>query len=1056
MTVLKEFSYSNAFQRRIMYFSTFFTFITLGFIVTDTSISLLYYFYYYPVISVVLISTMIGLFTGSLLSRFFFSFIHRFRILYIICEVLFIASSVLYMLRSIILPESREPLLSLFFYSPYSIPVIMGFIAFFGGMKANYFLKIACGDFIDEKQGLKKYIMYILLGLSMGIVMAGSSFLFQYFPKGAGFSTPFAALPLFLLTSLFLLKLQYNPSPLFAQQYKEDIEEPLTAQGLLRDDLVFTYLNFLFIIVYVYLGYLGIIKFYGDLFYVKLPFVAITLFGILIGFIISHIFKTAFWHVYTEMIFPIFFLLFVFMSYTFHQELPFYYGLALFIPASIVFGFSLQHTVSNILINYNHKKRFNIISFSVLVLPIPIIISISFIEFTYLWYFVFIYFLAIINVIFPGIHLINREVKAYKKISYFVFSLVFLPLLIFIHIYFKIPLDNNIYVTKIENFDELKGTNYNSLYIKNKGTVYMNGSPIFSISDNIIRNMKRSLVPIHLYHNDEKKKILFIDSNQKFFRNPMLANFKDPHLPYSLDTLTDKNVDFNELPFSGKQEYVPESNDLLTYFSKNKGKNRKDFFTIVDIPNVMDQNHNLFRFSHEYYTIVKKNMEPKGLFIQIFSLKDCSSSFLSHAVENLKKSFNKHIIYLFSDVLVILSSDDENAFKIDENDYAKLTGVFEKDKNLKNILYNEAHVVSHLLFTEIDELNSLISKSSVDPLYLFKKQKKPELGKKQKKEFYEKYTVENKKILDFIDKEKDYQHLYFYQRVNNDLIRNDAIVTLFKKTGFAESQENYRDETNYLFELKRYTGYDSELREYLNKILSFKEEFYYSAALRLEKDKKWEEAQELYKAILTINSDNFDANYRMGLLCLTLQNINDSFKYLQHALLLKKNDSKVLYQMGVLLFSSRRYVEAINYLDRAIREQERSASIYMYLGLSYEKIGNLNEAEYRYTQASKEDANDPKIKSLLEKIRKKIKDQENRWKLPDRANQMEVEQGEEIPLPINKSAYDIRLKDKDVEKMRKRGDAGNAGNTRSFPNPDPTPTPAPDENTNQNKPVEGQ
>jgi len=42
-----------------------------------------------------------------------------------------------------------------------------------------------------------------------------------------------------------------------------------------------------------------------------------------------------------------------------------------------------------------------------------------------------------------------------------------------------------------------------------------------------------------------------------------------------------------------------------------------------------------------------------------------------------------------------------------------------------------------------------------------------------------------------------------------------------------------------------------------------------------------------------------------------------------------------------------------------------------------------------------------------------MEDEKSKWKLPDQKNQSDVEQGENIPLPINKSARDIRLKDEE-------------------------------------------
>ena len=69
----------------------------------------------------------------------------------------------------------------------------------------------------------------------------------------------------------------------------------------------------------------------------------------------------------------------------------------------------------------------------------------------------------------------------------------------------------------------------------------MNNSAVFNISDSLIRNMKRSLVPVSLFVPEgENNNLLFIDGNQKFFRNPVIGFFKNS---ISLDPISKSNVD---------------------------------------------------------------------------------------------------------------------------------------------------------------------------------------------------------------------------------------------------------------------------------------------------------------------------------------------------------------------------------------------------------------------------------------------------------------------------------------------------------------------------------
>lgn len=185
----------------------------------------------------------------------------------------------------------------------------------------------------------------------------------------------------------------------------------------------------------------------------------------------------------------------------------------------------------------------------------------------------------------------------------------------------------------------------------------------------------------------------------------------------------------------------------------------------------------------------------------------------------------------------------------------------------------------------------------------------------------------------------------------------------------------------------------------------------------------------MYNAILVLNKDNFDVNYRLGILSLTLQNLDDSFKYLDYAMRLKKDDPRVIYQMGVLLFSSGKRKEAMEYFNRALRLNEASPSLYFYLGLCNEDLGKLSDAKMYYDKAHLADPNDINIIASIDRINEKIAREKERQKLLNRGevkiNQNEAEEGEVVPLPISENARKVRLKnDEKVEDENKTDNAG--------------------------------
>ena len=233
-----------------------------------------------------------------------------------------------------------------------------------------------------------------------------------------------------------------------------------------------------------------------------------------------------------------------------------------------------------------------------------------------------------------------------------------------------------------------------------------------------------------------------------------------------------------------------------------------------------------------------------------------------------------------------------------------------------------------------------------------------------------------------------------------------------KKTEFAESVNEYDQETDLLFQLKKYAPYNDKLKKYLDILLDYKENYYYSEALRLEKEKKWEDAAILYRAILTMNSNNFDANYRFGLLYITLQDLNNAFKYLDTALKLNKNHPQVLYQMGILLFSNDKYKESIDYLEKAQELGINTATLYLYLGISYDKTNMLEKAKENLEKAIILDPNDVKLKSLIEQLNKKIVIKTDQVENENKTSMIDDEQGEEIKIPVNKNAVKARLNNK--------------------------------------------
>ncbi len=992
---MKEFHYSNISQRKIIHFNIFLSFTIFAVLLSNVYLLLKYYSFYSPAFKIIVIIVAIGLLLGNVLGKVLFSKKVNHRFLYIIAELAFIILFILFTVRNIFMPDSGEFFITLFFSFKYSVPALLLIMVLFFGIKLNYSIRVSSGDFIDKKQGIETVIGLVLCGISAGISL---SVLLYSFNMPLLLTIP---LGLLLVPTIFMIDLPYKPASYFTKDYEEEKDRDASAQPIMEHDAsLFTYLNVVCLVIYAYLGGASISRYYGDQIYVTMAYMALLFILMAAGYGTGRLIKVSNLYIYGESFFPIAFLVFLVMVMSFSRQIHFLFGIILFAPMAFLLGIVLSNSIGAVINRYDSVKRATIIEFSLLIVPLPVLVALCLVSLTNLWFYIIICIVMIINVVVPAISIVNSTISGFKKGIYFFLSLFFLPLFIFMILFFRISLDNNVYVTRTEHFEELTTVNYNADYIRNEGVVTMNGRPVFALSDSVVRNLKRSLVPVALYH-PEGKKMLFIDGNQRFFRSPVIGYYK-----YSLclDELSDRDVDYNRLPISGTQKYIPDSAPLLSFIEKN----RTIYHSIIDIPNLLDQDMNAFRFSGAYYAIVKRCLDKGGVFAQVYNIPGCRPELLSMALKNLKRSFKRHGVYFFSNIMIVFASDNDKALMINQQSYERLIGFLNSHEDLNRIFMDEPHVCAHLSSTRLDDILSVIPSNNFFPgLYLTEPERL-----RLKKSFIDDYVIKNRLVFDQIDSVSDERA--FMQTLATSFQNNDGIISLLKKTELAEARRDYHEETKLLFDLKKQAEFKITLQGYVLKMLAYKEKYYYNAALNLEKNKKWSEAQELYRAVLTINPDNFNAHYRMALVCITLQDIEGSFSYLQQAMRINKDHPKVLMQMGVLYFSSGKTEEAIEYFNKALQQNEKSPQIFRYLGMCHEKTGNLYEAESNYAKALAADPNDIDTKARLDEVRLKIDKDSKKWDTPEQKNEFDVEQDAEMPLPVSKGAYEIRLKDEDM------------------------------------------
>jgi tetratricopeptide (TPR) repeat protein len=993
MTFLSEFSYPEISQRRIVLLNAFTSFVILGIIYFYSSLTLKYYFIYQPVMQLVFLAGLCGIFFGNLIAKFILTKINSYRQIFVSADILFILACLFYIYGRLIISDNYDPLLYLYIKSQIYAALPIFAISLFAGIKINYFLKISCGNFIDNKRAVLPFLLFLLSGTALGIILSFTIYCFN----DLFFFTGILLLP--ILPTIFLINLSYNPKPIYAQESNEsDHTSGQQQNNHKRDDLFFIYLNFTYILIYFFLGFTTIIKYFGNFIYIKIFFILISVVSATVGIIFARIIKQAFWYIYAEMLYPVFFIISMVLLISFKDTISFAAAVCIFIPVSVILGFSIFQTINHVLLFNNHKNRFNIINFSLLVLPLPILISLNFIDFTYFSYFVLLYIVALMNIFIPGIYLAQSAVRGYKKLLFFSCALIFIPFLILMHMYFGIPLNSNFYITHTIGFESLNYINYNSRYIENESSVIIDKIKSFQADDSSVKNMKRSIAPVLLYANSSDwSESLFIDGNIKFFRNPVISQLKNANC---LDYVSDRMTDFKTLPVSGDHNYVLDHSEILSYLDKKKSP----YKIIVDIPNLFDQTINSFRFSKEFFGFIKNKLRPEGIFVQILAA-NCRKDFIAGTAESLKKTFKKTIIYYFPNYFVFLSSNKPDSLKINVNNINNFKEAFDSKNNLKNIFFNEYHMLSHILFLEINDFIIYTNNEKIAQLCFLRRPDDFLMDKN----LIAGFTDNNSYFLDLIDKSGPNNN--FFYNTQNQFLANKYLLSEVKKAELYEANKEYESESSQLINLRRQSEYKSDLRKYIWDILSYKENYYYNAALRFEKEKKWEEARKLYKAILLINKNHFEANYHLGILSIILQDLDASFEHLQYAMVLKKDDPKVLYQMGILLYSSGKPRDALVYFDKALAFKEKTASLFYYTGLCYEELDNLINAANCYNQAIALDPNDKNIISGIERIKEKTRIKRDESSLIEKKSDVEVEKGEDMPLPVEESARNIRIEE---------------------------------------------
>jgi len=122
-------------------------------------------------------------------------------------------------------------------------------------------------------------------------------------------------------------------------------------------------------------------------------------------------------------------------------------------------------------------------------------------------------------------------------------------------------------------------------------------------------------------------------------------------------------------------------------------------------------------------------------------------------------------------------------------------------------------------------------------------------------------------------------------------------------------------------------------------------------AVRLHKQKKYDQAQEIYEQILRINPENFDALRLLGTIFAQQNQLDQSLVLLQHAYEINPSHSGLLNNYGNVLKDLKRYGEALSIYNKAIALNPVNSDAWLNKGITLFEMKLFPEALDSYQQA---------------------------------------------------------------------------------------------------------
>lgn len=975
MSFFSEYHYHNISQRIFVALNYF---ISLSFLINTLFLLLSYTEILDPYGKTspkIIASWALSITIGLLFGRIVFPLIKHCRIVYILTEILFIFSLSLLLY----LPFRHNNFLSWLLYIYSYKKVLSVFLlcipSFFLGIKAAYFIQISSGTFFDEKKGSHLFIFALFLAFSAG---SGSSF------YTINNSVLYSFAPLILFPFLLLISSKYNPIPMITQTTGREKESETPQHHIIRNELALLFTNtasavvFLFIIYWVYSSSFKL-SVNPDKFFTFSSFGCIS-----IGFILSTLLiKKRKIIINFSFLFPFLSFLSIWLLVTFGNKLgPLY---ASFIPCLffLSIGISISQSINTLTNCFSQNDLSSNIAYTLFIVPAPIFAVLLLVPKKPLIYIILLYSVSVILLIIPGINYFHFTASKIKRAFYFVIPCLAIPIFIFFHNWFS---DTNIYSNHLvkQETPDVKSAPIKYLYHDNLIAVY---SPQF------IECFQNIAIGISFFGNSLKDNYLFIDGYSDYVPLTIYNNFANS---VKIDYIPQSEIDFIHLADTVSGMPTIQCSLYSSFSLSGDGYN-----IIADFPNIYDQNNSIIRFSNQYYTYIKEKLIGKKIYVQVFDIDKCNPDIFSFAVSELSRVYKYSISFLFGNQLMICCSDKQESLQITNDTITNYTS-FIQNNNLSSLTFDATQCLSHIIYSSypsvtsanitLKKLNMPLPNTNSSGVYSIR-------------EAIPEFIKVNNTFLNIISDP------IFRSTIDMTLRSYQESLTTIKQMEYSSMNGDYESTAQYLIKLRELSNYQPLLRKYVDENILLKKDSFITFAKILEKQRLWENSISLYRSIILLDQNNFESFYKLSVISLMLQDVQSSFKYLDSAMKIKPNDPYALHQMGVLLFTSAKYKEALDFFQKAISLQISDSSTYYYMGLCYAETSQPELALTVFQQGLLKDPGNQDIAEAIKRTETIIKKKQDSWKAPERTNQNESETDVEFPLPINKSAIDVRVEE---------------------------------------------